>query len=52
MINHCTFQSVIETEQGLFHYLEVYNRQRKHSTNGYEFPAQYKQEWGNNRKEA
>jgi len=34
LINHCTFQSVTEAEQALFHYIEIYyNPQRKHSTN-------------------
>jgi len=53
MIHHCTFQNVAEAEQALFNYIEVYyNRQRKHSTNGYKSPAHYELEWWNNRKVA
>ena len=53
MIHHCTFQNVAEAEQALFNYIEVYyNRQRKHSTNGYKSPAHYELEWWNNRKAA
>jgi len=37
--------------QALFNYIEIYyNRQRKHSTNGYKSPAQYEMEWWNNRR--
>jgi len=50
LIHHYTFQSVSEAEQALFQYIEVYyNRQRKHSTNGYKSPAQYELEWWSNR---
>ncbi len=53
LIHHCRFQNVAEAEQALFNYIEVYyNRQRKHSTNGYKAPAQYELEWWNNRKAA
>lgn len=53
LIHHCTFQNVAETEQALFHYIEVYyNRKRKHSTNGYKAPAQYELDWWNDRKAA
>jgi putative transposase len=53
LIHHCRFQNVAEAEQALFNYIEVYyNRQRKHSTNGYKAPALYEQEWWNNRKTA
>ena len=53
MIRHCKFKNVIEAEQALFHYIEVYyNRRRKHSTNGYKSPAQYEMEWWNERKAA
>ena len=53
MIHHCTFQNVAEAEQALFNYIEVYyNRQRKHSTNGYKSPARYELEWWDNRKAA
>lgn len=53
MIYHCKFQNVMEAEQALFNYIEVYyNRRRKHSTNGYKSPVQYEMEWWNNRKAA
>jgi putative transposase len=53
LIHHCSFQNVTEAEQVLFHYIEIYyNRQRKHSTNGYKSPAQYELEWWNSRKAA
>jgi len=53
MIHHCNFQSVAETEQALFNYIEVYyNRRRKHSTNGYKSPANYELECWNNKKAA
>jgi len=53
LIHHTKFQSVTEAEQALFHYIEIYyNRQRKHSTNGYKSPAQYEMEWWNERKAA
>jgi len=53
MIHHCKFQCVTEVDQALFHYIEVScNRQRKHSTNGYKYSAQYELEWWNNRMAA
>jgi putative transposase len=53
MIHHCKFQNVAEAEQALFNYIEVYyNRQRKHSTNGYKSPAHFELEWWNNKKAA
>jgi putative transposase len=53
MIHHCKFQSVVETEQAIFNYIEVYyNRRRKHSTNGYKSPANYELECRNNKKAA
>jgi len=53
MIHHYTFQNVAEAEQALFNYIEVYyNRQRKHSTNGYKSPAHYELEWWDNSKTA
>ncbi len=53
MVYHCKFQNVVETEQALFNYIEVYyNRRRKHSTNGYKSPANYELEWWNNKKAA
>ena len=48
LIHHCIFQSVNEAEKALFYYIEVYyNRQRKHSTNGYRSPAHFEQQWWN-----
>jgi putative transposase len=53
MIHHCKFQTVAETEQALFNYIEVYyNRRRKHSTNDYKSPVNYELEWWNNNKAA
>lgn len=53
LIHHRKFQNAAEAEQALFHYIEIYyNRQRKHSTNGYKSPAQYEMEWWNERKAA
>jgi putative transposase len=53
MIHHRKFQSMAETEQALFNYIEVYyNRRRKHSTNGYKSPVNYEMEYLNNRKAA
>lgn len=53
MIHHRKFQNVVEVEQALFNYIEIYyNRRRKHSTNGYKAPAQYEMEWWNNKKAA
>ena len=53
LIHHRRFQDAAEAEQSLFSYIEVYyNRQRKHSTNGYKSPAHYEQEWWGNRKAA
>lgn len=53
LIHHCSFQNSVEAEQALFHYIEIYyNRQRKHSTNGYKSPTQYELEWWMNKKAA
>jgi len=53
MIHHSKFQNVAEAEHALFNYIEVYyNRQRKHSTNGYKSPANFEREWWDNRKAA
>lgn len=53
MIHHCEFKNVMEAEQALFNFIEVYyNRRRKHSTNGYKSPAQYEMEWWDERKAA
>lgn len=46
LIHHRSFQDVAEAEQTIFRYIEVYyNRQRKHSTNGYKAPAVYELLW-------
>ena len=53
LIHHVRFQNMTEAEYALFNYIEVYfNRQRKHSTNGYKAPAHYEQEWSEMRKVA
>jgi putative transposase len=53
MIHHCKFQTVAETEQALFNYIEVYyNRRRKHSTNGYKSPSDYEMKYWNDKKAA
>lgn len=53
LIHHRRFQNAAEAEQALFNYIEIYyNRQRKHSTNGYQSPAHFEMEWWNNRKAA
>jgi len=47
------FKNVIEAEQALFNYIEVYyNRRRKHSTNNQKSPAQFELEWRNEREVA
>ena len=51
LIHHRKFHITAKVEQTLFHYIEIYyNRQRKHSTNGYKSPAQFELEWWNKRK--
>ncbi len=51
LIHHVRFQNRMEAELTLFNYIEVYfNRQRKHSTNGYKAPALFEQEWWEKRK--
>jgi len=53
MIHHYKFQNVAEAKQALFNYIGIYyNRQRKHSTNGYKSQAKYEMEWWNNRRAA
>jgi putative transposase len=53
LIHHRKFQDMAEAERALFNYIEVYyNRQRKHSTNGYMTPALYELQWWNQRKAA
>jgi len=53
LIFHSKFQNMAQAEQALFTYIEIYyNRQRKHSTNGYVAPALYELDWWNNRKVA
>ena len=44
LIHHEDFQTREEAQQAIFEYIEVfYNRQRKHSTNGYLAPFVYEQ---------
>ena len=51
LIHHGRFQTVIEAEQALFNWIEVYyNRRRKHSTNNQKSPAQYELEWRNEKE--
>ena len=46
LIHHRRFKTVKEARQALFWYIEVYyNRKRKHSTNGYQSPADYERQW-------
>jgi len=53
LIYHSRFKNMIEAEQALFNYIEVYyNRRRKHSTNNQKSPAQYELEWRNEREVA
>ncbi len=53
LIHHRKFQKVQETEQALFNRIEVYyNLRRKHSTNNQKSPAQYGQEWRNEKEVA
>ena len=45
LVYHEDFQTREEAHQAIFEYIEVfYNRQRKHSTNGYLSPLKYEQE--------
>lgn len=47
LIYHRRFQRRDELEQALFNYIEIYyNRRRRHSTNGYQDPAEYESKWG------
>jgi len=44
LIHHGDFQTREEAQQAVFEYIELfYNRQRKHSTNGYLAPFVYEQ---------
>lgn len=53
LIHHVRFQTAEEAERALFNYIEVYyNRQRKHSTNGYKPPDLFEQDWWEKRKVA
>jgi len=53
LIHHVKFRDKLEAEHSLFNYIEVYfNRQRKHSTNGYKTPALLEQEWWDREKTA
>lgn len=53
MIHHVRVQNALEVERALFDYIEVYfNRQRKHSTNGFKATALFEEEWWSKRKTA
>ena len=53
LIYHSKFRNVVEAEQALFNYVEVYyNRRRKHSTNNQKSTAQYELEWRNEKEVA
>ena len=53
LIHHRRFQAVIEAEQALFNWIEVYyNRRRKHSTNNQKSSAQHELEWRNEKEVA
>jgi putative transposase len=53
LVYHVRYLSREEAERSLFWYIEVYyNRQRKHSTNGYVAPALYEQQWWEMKKVA
>ncbi len=53
LTHHVKFRDKLEAEHSLFNYIEVYfNRQRKHSTNGYKAPALFEQEWWDRDKTA
>jgi transposase InsO family protein len=46
LIYHCPYQTRDEARLEIFDYIEVYyNRQRKHSTNGYLSPVNYEKKW-------
>ena len=52
-VHYYRFQNVAAAEQALFNCIAIYyNRQRKHSTNGYKSPAHFELEWWYNRKAA
>ena len=45
-VHYYRFQNVAAAEQALFNCIAIYyNRQRKHSTNGYKSPAHFELEW-------
>lgn len=42
LVNHCHFETRAEAKQAIFEYIEVfYNRERRHSANGYKSPVNY-----------
>lgn len=46
LVYHCRFQTREQAKQAIFEYIEVfYNRQRKHSTLGYQTPVEFEQQW-------
>ncbi len=46
LVFHRQFKDSEEAEQALFNYIEAYyNRRRRHSSNGYQSPAMFENEW-------
>ena len=46
LVFHRRFKDPEEAEQALFNYIEAYyNRRRRHSSNGYQSPAMFENEW-------
>ncbi len=42
LVHHCDYETKEEAKASIFEYIEVfYNRQRSHSSNGYEAPLVY-----------
>lgn len=53
LVFHRRFKDEEEAEQALFNYIEAYyNRRRRHSSNGYQSPATFENEWANWKKVA
>ena len=53
LIFHRRFKDKNEAEQALFNYIEAYyNRRRRHSSNGYQSPAMFENEWDKKKKVA
>lgn len=53
LVFHKHFRDKEEAEQALFNYIEAYyNRRRRHSSNGYQSPALFENEWEKKKKVA